>query len=122
MSTRDLTEPSIPRFRLHVRSVDRGLGELKVEGELDLAVAGQLRQAIAGASGGPVLVDMSECTFLDSTGLAVVLLARREGVQVVLHSPSDPVQRILSAIGLTGDGVVFGDRDEAISGLVGQDG
>jgi anti-anti-sigma factor len=93
-----------------------------VEGELDLAVADQLREAIAGAAGGAVLVDMSECTFLDSTGLAVVLLARREGELVVMHSPSAQVLRILSQVGLTGDGVVFADRDEAISGVVGRDG
>jgi anti-anti-sigma factor len=92
-----------------------------VEGELDLAVADQLSEAIAGAAGGAVLVDMSECTFLDSTGLAVVLLARRAGERVAMHSPSAQVLRILSQVGLTGDGVVFEDRDEAISGIAGRD-
>ena len=115
-------DPSNPCFRLVARTVDHGYRELKVEGELDLAVADQLRKAIAGAAGGPVLIDMSECTFLDSTGLAVVLLARREGERVVMHSPSAQVLRILSQVGLTGDGVVFDDRDEAISGVVGRDG
>jgi len=109
------------RFRLVACSTDDGVRELKVDGELDLAVVDRFKEAIDAAGGGPVLVDLSGCTFLDSTGLAVVLLARREGARVVLHSPSVPVRRILSLVGLTGEGVVFEDRDEAIRALRGQE-
>jgi anti-anti-sigma factor len=115
-------EVALPHFSLTVRVLDRGFREVRVEGELDLAVADQLKRAIDGAVGGPVLVDLSECSFIDSTGIAVVLLARRDGERVAIHSPSAQVLRTLSQVGLTGDGVVFGDREEAISGLVGREG
>jgi anti-anti-sigma factor len=115
-------EVALPRFSLTVRILDLGFREVRVEGELDLAVADQLKRAIDGAVGGPVLVDLSGCSFIDSTGIAVVLLARRDGERVAIHSPSEQVLRILSQVGLTGDGVVFGGREEAIFGLVGRDG
>jgi anti-anti-sigma factor len=110
-------EPAPPRFRVTVRLFDRGLRELKVEGELDLAVADQLKEEIAKAAGCAVLIDLSECTFIDSTGLAVVLLARRDGGRVAIHSPSEPVERTLSVTGLTGDGLVFDGRAAAVSRL-----
>src|SRR4051794_26635970 len=75
-------EVALPQFSLTVRALDSGFREVRVEGELDLAVADQLKRAIDGAVGGPVLVDLSECSFIDSTGIAVVLLARRDGERV----------------------------------------
>jgi anti-sigma B factor antagonist len=110
----------MPVFRLTARDLDRGFRELKVEGELDLAVADRLKERIAASGGRPVLVDLGECTFIDSTGIAVVLLARRGGGRVAIHSPSEQVMRVLEVSGLTGDGVVFACRGEAIAGLEAQ--
>jgi anti-sigma B factor antagonist len=112
------TEP--PIFRLTGRDVDGGFRELEVEGELDLAVADDLKEQIAAAHGRPVLLDLSACTFIDSTGIAAVLLTRRSGGLVAVHSPSAQVLRVLEVSGLTRNGVVFGGRREAIADLEAQ--
>jgi anti-anti-sigma factor len=118
-----LSSPSkaeVPVFRITAEDLDGGHHELKVEGELDLAVADRLKERIGASHGRPVLVDLSECTFIDSTGIAVILLARRDGGRVAIHSPSDQVLRVFEVSGLTGDGVVFAGRAEAIAGLEAQ--
>ncbi|MBS1843574.1 MAG: STAS domain-containing protein [Actinobacteria bacterium] len=116
----DRSGAEVSVFRLTERDLDGEFQELKVEGELDLSVVDRLTERITAARGRPVLVDLSECTFIDSTGIAAVLLARRDGGRVAIHSPSDQVLRVLAITGLTGDGVVFDDRREAMSGLAAQ--
>jgi anti-sigma B factor antagonist len=118
--TPDRSGAEVSVFRLTELDLDGEFKELKVEGELDLSVADRLKERIAAADGRPVLVDLSECTFIDSAGIAAVLLARRDGERVAIHSPSDQVLRVLAVTGLTGDGVVFDDRRKAISGLAAQ--
>ena len=50
-----------------------------VAGELDLYTAPQFEQALAlnGSPPGRVVVDLSECTFIDSTGLGILVKANR---------------------------------------------
>jgi stage II sporulation protein AA (anti-sigma F factor antagonist) len=97
--------------------------EIEVDGELDLSVADQLQAAIDGAGPGSTLIDLSRCTFIDSTGIAVILRAHRlreeDGGRIVVHSPSDQVLRIFTVTGLTGNGLVFADRGEASAALDG---
>jgi anti-anti-sigma factor len=60
---------------------EHGTSVLVVAGELDMLTAPQLSQALDVALGArpPVLVvDLSEVTFMDSAGLAVLLSAHRE--------------------------------------------
>jgi anti-sigma B factor antagonist len=95
--------------------------EIAVDGELDLSVAGELQEAIDRAESESTLIDLTRCTFIDSTGIAVILRANQlrngDGGRVVIHSPSDQVLRVLTVIGLTDNGVVFADRDGAIAAL-----
>src|SRR5690242_5632449 len=53
-------------------------GTLTVRGEIDLATAGRFREAVetALASSGNLIVDLSDVTFMDSTGLRALLQAR----------------------------------------------
>ncbi|HWC08017.1 MAG TPA: STAS domain-containing protein [Solirubrobacterales bacterium] len=109
-------------FRLtEVPSVD-GERELRVEGELDLAVADRLQDALDGIDAKRVLIDLGDCDFIDSTGIAVIVRAdqraRESGGRVAIHSPSAPVLRVLSLSGLTENGLVFENRDRALSGTV----
>lgn len=109
-------------FRLtEVPSVD-GERELRVEGELDLAVASQLQNALDGIEAKRVLVDLASCEFIDSTGMAVIVRAdqraRENGGRVAIHSPSAQVLRVLTLSGLTENGLVFEDRDQALSETV----
>jgi anti-anti-sigma factor len=109
-------------LKLTERRLEAGAVEIVVDGELDLSVADQLQQAIDGDGSGSTLVDLSRCTFIDSTGIAVVLRARRlrdedGGGRIVLHSPSKQVLRALEITGLSGDGLLYGDRDAALAAL-----
>ena len=111
----------MPRLKLTERRLAAGAQEIEVEGELDLSVADQLQGAIDGSESRVTLIDLASCTFIDSTGIAVILRAYRErgedGGRIVVHSPSDQVLKVLTITGLTSDGLVFPDRDEAIAAL-----
>jgi anti-anti-sigma factor len=109
------------RFRVSDSEVDADTREIRVEGELDLAVSGQLEDAIARCRGKQTLIDLRGCEFIDSTGIAVIVRAHREwakegGGRIVVHSPSDPVLRVLAVTGLTGVGLVFESREAALAG------
>ena len=73
---------------------------LIVEGEVDLAAADELREALLeSAAAGTSVVDTSGVTFIDSTGLHILLSAGRalNGTgPLVLRSPSRAVLRLLS--------------------------
>jgi anti-anti-sigma factor len=104
-------------FRLTDRTLPSGAHEIGVEGELDLAVAEQLQEALVRAVGDEVLIDLQACEFIDSSGIAVILIAHRDGAsqgrRVVVHSPKNQVLRVLTAAGLTDNGLVFESRDHA---------
>jgi anti-anti-sigma factor len=75
-------------------------GALIVEGEVDIAAADELREALLeSVAAGTSVVDVSGITFIDSTGLHTLLTAGRalNGTgPLVLRSPSRAVQRLLS--------------------------
>ena len=111
-----MTEP-IASFSLSEAEIAPGRHEIGVEGELDLAVAGELREAIARAGSAEILIDLSHCEFIDSTGIAVIVNAHRDGAGTVLvHSACGQVSRVLDVTGLTANGLVFDTREQAIIG------
>ena len=78
-----------------------------VSGEIDLASAPYLGDALTAAidiGHGPVIVDLAEVTFMDSTGLGVMVSAHkrlaRAGRQLRLRSPSAKVTRVVTVSGL----------------------
>lgn len=109
---------AVRRFKLTESVVGDGCREIEIEGELDLAVADRLQQALADCRGERILIGLESCQFIDSTGLATILNAGRgDGTRIVLHSPSAQVLRVLEVTGLTSDGFVFADRDQALAAL-----
>jgi anti-anti-sigma factor len=99
--------------------VGPGCSEVRVEGELDLAVVDQLQEALERCAGRQTLVDLAGCEFIDSTGIAVLVRAHRKwrddgGGRLAVHSASDHVRRVLAITGLNGIGLVFDSRDEAL--------
>ena len=112
-------------FRLTENELRPGCRQIEIEGDLDLAVADRLREAIDASSGySQVLIDLERCEFLDSTGIAVIVQAYREmadsGRKLAICAPTGQVLRVLAVTGLTGNGLVFQTADEAkdASGLL----
>ena len=97
--------------------------ELRLEGELDLWSVERLQAVLqrVAAENDAILVGLESCNFVDSTGIALFLQARRQledrGGRLVLYGCSDQVQRIFTVAGLTDAGIVFGSRAEAIAEL-----
>ncbi|WP_328450185.1 MULTISPECIES: STAS domain-containing protein [unclassified Amycolatopsis] len=79
---------------------------LKAIGEIDASVSGELRDRLAAAieAGAPVLADLSEVTFCDSTGLTALIHAHRAavaaGTRFVLVTKQRAVLRPISLLGL----------------------
>ena len=85
-----------------------GQYRLRLRGELDLSTAPWLRDHLSeiSADGGQrVIVDLSGLSFIDSTGLSVLVggwkRLRETGGDLVLASPSPPVAKVLDIAGLT---------------------
>jgi anti-sigma B factor antagonist len=92
-----------------IRAVTEGpTTTLRVAGEVDLATADELSQAATAAleSGTQTLViDLAEVTFLDSTGLAVlVAVTNRTTADSVSLTIRDPAPRVRNVINITGLG------------------
>ena len=102
----------------HPFGVEAFPGRLHVAGEVDLAVAATLLDAIlvAGLSGQArdLVVDLAEVTFLDSTGIAVLVQASRRLADMQVHlrlaNPSPFVARVMD---ISGVGELLGLRATA---------
>jgi anti-anti-sigma factor len=111
------------RFNVTERLLQPGCRDVQVEGELDLAVAGQLDEILVAAAEqcSQVLVGLERCAFIDSSGIAVLLRAHNrmaeEGNRLAVYSPADQVLRVLSMTGLTVNGLVFDSVEEALSAV-----
>jgi len=73
---------------------------IRVSGEVDMATAGAFLAALAPDGGRPFVVDLSETTFMDSTGLQALVAAHHQGAPIVLRRPSKMVRQCLAATGL----------------------
>jgi anti-anti-sigma factor len=111
----------------NVTATDRqpGCRDIQIEGELDLAVAGQLDEVLSAAAAecDRVLVGLGNCAFIDSSGIAVILRAHNrmeaDGRRLAVYGPTDQVLRILSMTGLTANGLVFDSAEEALAAVGG---
>jgi anti-sigma B factor antagonist len=95
-----------PDFGCEVRAEGHAF-HVDLWGELDLAGSPELREALVEASGRPgadVTVDAVRLTFLDSTGISVLVSAckriRAEGGTFRLRNVSGVVRRVLEVSGL----------------------
>jgi anti-anti-sigma factor len=104
----------MPGLRVAELTLAPGHSELRLEGEVDLAVVGELQEAIGRAPVGNLLVDLEGCEFIDSTAIAALLMAHRDGHRVLLHGASGQVLRVLRITGVDALGLVFENRAEAL--------
>jgi len=95
-----------------------------VEGELDMNTAADLERKLeeaAQAPGTPLLIDLSRCEFIDSTGIALIVRSWQElgkdGRRFAICGLSAQVQRVLDITGLEETIPTHPSRDEALSRL-----
>lgn len=71
---------------------------LIVQGELDVLSSGELRDKLAGIRAQRVVVELSELTFLDASGLSALVEARRRsernGSSLEIRGASGLVRRV----------------------------
>jgi anti-anti-sigma factor len=86
---------------------------VKLGGELDVSNVDLAQKAIAGlleSKPKRLIFDLSGITFMDSSGLGLLLLAQRETESVEIRDASAIAQRVIEATGLT-EYLRLDDRD-----------
>jgi anti-anti-sigma factor len=113
-------------FDVSVSNLDGGVQVVSVRGELDLSTAPSLErplEEVLERGEGPILVDLTECEFIDSTGIALIVRATQRlesdgsGRTLVVCSYNDQVRRVLDITGLDVSIPVHGTRDEALAAI-----
>ena len=103
-----VTAPDAPALRI-TDAIDGSTTVLSLTGELDVATAELLRERVRkivgrGNETACLVLDLSELTFLDVTGLGAVLEARRKlatvGGSLLLRRPRPMVLRMVELLNL----------------------
>lgn len=88
-------------FDVSVASRD-GVHTATLSGELDIATAGRLTEALEAlepAPGEQLVIDLASVGFMDSTGLRVLIAANRDaadtGYELVIVTGESPARRVL---------------------------
>jgi len=84
---------------------DHGSRSARLIGELDLEAYERALEQLLSAfpKPGDVTLDLSELTFIDSTGIRLLVQLRRaldDSDRIVLRSPTAPVRKVLEAVGV----------------------
>jgi anti-anti-sigma factor len=93
-------------------------GVVRLIGELDISTVPQASPAVAEACerATSVVVDLSELTFMDSSGVRMLLEAwakqHERGGDLVLRAPTPTVRRLFDLLGLEANGVTIEQRAE----------
>jgi len=79
-------------------------------GEFDLSTASDVRELLLSL-GPQIVLDMEETTFIDSTTLNTLLLARNEGIDITVVNVPGFIRRVLALTGFDGLFNVAGPLD-----------
>ena len=77
---------------------------ISIGGEVDMSNVQSVESALRGVLVDPpdlVVFDLSDLTFIDSSGIAVLLRVAEKLTRLELRNPSSTVQRIIQATGLS---------------------
>jgi anti-sigma B factor antagonist len=99
----------IPQFEIGSGPGPDDVYVVRVRGEVDMSheeeLRGELRTAVAADAKG-IVVDLTECEFIDSSGVRALLLSREaqhpeEGTErLAVAASSEQILRILSVMGI----------------------
>lgn len=118
-------------FDVQSEEVDGGIRVFTVRGELDMNTAPELEQALettVAEEKAAVMLDLSDCEFIDSTGIALIVrtwqrLDRDAGNggegKFVLCCVNHQVRRLLKITGVESSISLHEQRDAALSALRG---
>lgn len=77
---------------------------VRLSGELDLASASGLTERLVDTAGSTVVVDLADLSFMDSSGISALVMARNRmaenGDSLILSRPQAMVFRVLETVGL----------------------
>jgi anti-sigma B factor antagonist len=106
------------------RHTDAAVAMLEVIGEIDIATRPRLGEAIRrmlAETSGPVLVDLGAVTFMDSTGLALLLNLRRDAAAaerpLAIVCPEGPARLLLAVSGIESELPLHATRAAALEAL-----
>jgi len=90
-------------FCAEVLDVD-GESVVVVRGEVDMSVVDRLRSCVAHVTklGRPLVLDVADVTFMDSSGVNLLMQIHEEHGEVVLRRPPPSVLRVLELAGVDG--------------------
>jgi anti-sigma B factor antagonist len=112
-------------FRAHIEELDGALSAVVVAGELDQATVPELQETLVPVmddASQSLLVDLTECEFIDSSGLAALVAARERlttsnGRSFAVCCPDTQVRRLLELTGLDRAMGLVESREQAITAL-----
>src|SRR5215213_3220690 len=99
----------IPQFEINSGPGPEDVHVVRIAGEVDMSheeeLRGELRTAVAAEPKG-IVVDLTECEFIDSSGVRALLLSREaqdsaeDSEQLAVAAASEQIMRILSVMGI----------------------
>ena len=110
-------------FEISTAATEGGASVISVRGALDLSTADQLARSMWEASSGThhLVLDLSSCTFIDSSGLRVVLSMHKElaeaGKATTIVASDGHVRKLLSMTAIDQSIPVFAALDDAVAFL-----
>ena len=110
-------------FETASESLDRGTHVVSVRGEVDLATGPEFDHALRALPEegvGSVIVDLTDCSFMDSTGLHLLTRTQRRfdsaGGRVSVVSANRSVLRLFGLTGLDEVFAIYPSRAAALNG------
>lgn len=119
---------SLVSFQVESEELEGDIRAITVRGELDMNTAPELERKLEEALGDSdtsIMLDLSECEFIDSTGIALIVRTwqRLDGDRVegrlVLCRVNHQVRRLLKITGVEGSIPMHDQRDAALAELRG---
>jgi anti-sigma B factor antagonist len=117
-------------FEVESEELDGGIHAFTVRGELDMNTAPELERKLDEAladSGASIMLDLSKCEFIDSTGIALIVRAWQQldgngngnRGRLVLCCINHQVRRLLKITGVESSISMHEQRDAALAELRG---
>jgi len=113
-------------FKIDREEADKGIQVIVVRGELDMNTAPELEAGLQQAVAEPaasVILDLTDCEFIDSTGIALIVNAWQkletggDDGRLVLCCGNHQVRRLLKLTGVESSISMHEERDAALAEL-----